>query len=170
MKPKRVIFLDFDGVLLTLRTALASPSPGFSSAPPDPLTCAIIERVCKMGVSIVVSSTWREIGNRWKEKLEEAFLIQFLHPTDPTTPVLNCDRSIEIADWLSRHPEVEDYRIIDDDHFNWTPEQDAKWIICEPHDGLGGREAVNLYDWAGVEDFKIRAHNARAALAKLTPA
>lgn len=147
--PTRVIFLDYDGCTLTLRTMLASGKPGFSSAPFDPITCRVLERVCRTGISIVVSSTWRE-GPRWRDKLEEAGLMEFIHPTCPITPSLNCDRSIEINDWLSTHPEVTDYRIIDDDHFNWTPEQIPKWIQCEPHDGLGGREMAALMEWAGL--------------------
>lgn len=72
----------------------------------------------------------------------------FLHE-DWRTAEIGC-RSKEIAEWLARHPEVVDYRIADDDKFNWTPEQDSKWLECSAYDGMPAMTMKDLAEWAGV--------------------
>lgn len=159
----RVIFLDFDGVIMTLRLALAT-GQGWVDPPPDPLATMFLRRICEIGVKIVVTSTWRkhELGG-WgcaKNKLKEGNLLEFLHEDWRTIQVpwgtdgSRDTRPREITEWLSRHPEVTDYRIIDDDSFAWTPEQDAKWIRCHPGDGLPSEGMIELLDWLKIEPRK----------------
>jgi hypothetical protein len=157
--PVRVIFLDFDGVIMTYRTLMASEVMGWSNADPDPMLCALLRRVCATGVGIVVSSSWRDAEETCKAKLKEGDLLRFLHD-DWRTPHMYQDgqsagsRSREVADWLTRHPEVADYRILDDDHFQWTPEQTARWIECSAYDGMPAMAMKDLAEWAGLARTK----------------
>lgn len=145
----KVLFLDFDGVILTLRTCISCEFSGWSSAEPDPVLCRLIERACISGMKLVISSTWRDVEKQCKDKLKSAGLIEHLHE-DWRTPQLANSRPAEIADWLSRHPEVLDYRIADDDHFEWTKEQESKWLRCHPYDGMMAREMRELAEWTGL--------------------
>lgn len=145
----KVLFLDFDGVILTLRTLCASEHMGHSSAAPDPMLCALIRRACQNGVKLVISSTWRSSEVPCKAKLTEGGLIEFLH-ADWRTTDQGENRPKEIIDWLAEHPDVLDYRIADDDAFQWTPEQDARWLKCHPYDGMPAMVMKDLAEWAGV--------------------
>lgn len=154
----KIIFLDFDGVILTGRTMLARlPAKGFSAARPDPVLCDLLKHCCENGVKIVVSSTWREIGDKAKSKLFDADLEQFLHP-DWRTISTEC-RPAEIHEWLTRHPEVTDYRIIDDDDHHWDcsglpsiPDQRPHWLPCCSENGMQFHEMHALAEWAGLMD------------------
>jgi hypothetical protein len=148
----KALFLDFDGVILTLRTLVASEFMGHSNAAPDPVVCELIRRVCATGVWLVISSSWRDSERLCKQKLAEGGLLVFLHEDWRTG---DCgygqeSRALEIADWLKRHPEVTDYRIADDDQFAWTSEQDARWLKCHPYDGMPAMAMKELAEWAGV--------------------
>lgn len=151
----KIIFLDFDGVILTLRTCVAHDKPGWSQAQCDPVLVNVIRRCCNAGVRICVSSTWRETETTCKAKLEECGLINFLH-ADWRTPELRgkeatWDRRMEIEDWTNRHPEVEDYRILDDDTWAWTPHQNERFLKCCPEDGASARVLIALLEWAGAK-------------------
>jgi len=154
----KIIFLDFDGVLLTCRTRLGSNGRSFSDCPPDPLACGLLQRICKAGCQIVVSSTWRETAN-WRSKLVEGCLEAFLHPEDPTTPCLHAfgtrSRPKEIEDWLERHPEVTDYRIVDDDAWEWFPGQEEHWVQCDPANGLQSSEMHDLIAWMDLQPHTL---------------
>lgn len=154
----KIIFLDFDGVILTLRTCVAHDKPGWSSAPPDPVLVNVIKRCCDSGVRICVSSSWRDAEDQCKAKLEECGLINYLH-ADWKTPELRgkeatWDRRLEIDDWLKRHPEVKDYRILDDDNWAWHAEQKERFLKCDPHDGASAQVMIALLEWAGDKKKK----------------
>lgn len=148
----KIIFLDFDGVIMTYRTLMASDVAGWSNADPDPMLCALLRRVCQKGARIVVSSSWRDVEKTCKAKLGDGGLLQFLHDDWRTTDmgVGKDSRALEIAEWLSRHADATDYRILDDDHFDWTPEQMSKWIECSPYDGMPAMAMKDLAEWGGV--------------------
>ena len=151
----KIIFLDFDGVILTLRTCIAHDQHGWSNAAPDPVLVNVLKRCCAQGVCIVVSSTWRTHQETCHAKLEEAGLLNFLHADWRT--IENHfggavdSRPYEIAEWLSRHPEVKDYRILDDDSWNWTQEQAPHSLKCCPEDGASARVMKDLLEWAGAK-------------------
>jgi hypothetical protein len=127
-----VIFLDIDGVMVTTRTFLArlEDRHGF-----DPIGAKIIARICEeFDVKIVISSTWRffsdlncakteeercHYNSDLRRNLEQYDLMNYIHPDWRTKDIYrHCDgkvRGDEIAEWLSRHPEVKKYAIIDDD-------------------------------------------------------
>lgn len=147
-----ILFLDYDGVILTMRMALAQGT-SWSRSTPDPAVTMILQRCCKAGCKIVVSSSWRDHESSAKSKLIEAGLIEYLHedwktkekPAEPAG-----SRPKEIADWLKRHPEVTRYRILDDDEWKWTADQNAAWIKCHPYDGMNAMGMKSLLEWAGV--------------------
>lgn len=161
----KIIFLDFDGVILTGRTMMARlPARGFSNANPDPVLCDLLRHCCETGIQIVVSSTWREIGDKAKSKLFDVDLEQFLHADWRTGSFENRPR--EISEWLARHPEVTDYRIIDDDDHHWTAEQMPLWIQCHPYDGMLFNEMRALAEWAGLLEKPATRQTAQPADSK----
>lgn len=141
----KVLFLDIDGVIC-LRT---SHYQYF-----DKECCARIKLILeKTGAKIVVSSTWRkshtlqslkELMARGYEleslKLESEEHIEFdkVGTFDSEviigmTPTLNVEytesgipygRGAEISAWLSEHPEVNQYVVIDDDRVDIVPHTD----------------------------------------------
>jgi hypothetical protein len=155
-KADQIIFLDFDGVLLTSRTCFAYGG-SFSSAKPDPVLVEALRRCCSnpdTDIALVVSSTWRECGTDAIKKLIQCDLDQYLH-ADWKTDVIRCpqgidDRPTEIDKWLAEHPEVIDYRILDDDNWNWKPKQATKWLPCDSQDGIGSQSLLQLMQWAGL--------------------
>ena len=144
----KIIFLDFDGVLLTGRTRMAYGS-SWSSAKPDRVVCKLLDRVCATGPRIVVSSAWRDIEQACKEKLNQGDLLEFLHADWRTDPKGYC-RPKEISNWLAAHPEVTDYVIIDDEDHGWTDEQRVKFLPCDPMEGMLSIEMEILAKWGGL--------------------
>lgn len=149
-----IIFLDFDGVIQTLRGCIAS-GKSFSKAPSDPVLVELLRRACEAGARIVVSSTWRELGRMALDKLEENGLADYLM-TDWKTPIIElrdyvAARPAEIADWLSRHPECKSYLILDDDEWKWTDEQREQWVKCCSRDGINHKGLLRISAWAGLE-------------------
>lgn len=117
----KILFLDVDGVL----NHRAIYQPGNSA----PLCPHAIERlhqvVAATGCSVVLSSTWRK-EPRLVERLRGEGVLQAAHPDYRTkdrapsrmrgSPFLAGGlRGKEIAEWLSRHPEVARFAIVDDD-------------------------------------------------------
>ncbi len=149
----KILFLDIDGVILTLRTAVAHQFRGWSNAAPDEVLCKLLRQVCGKGVKLVISSTWRAQEEACKDKLKECRLLKHLHEDWRTIRVSANDghcRPAEITEWLSRHPEVEDYLIADDASFKWTPEQNGRWLRCYGENGMMAREMLKLAKWAGL--------------------
>lgn len=112
---KSIIFLDIDGVLNTMRTQMAFESIPLNQGW-DITACQMIQRLCqKHNIQIVISSDWRT-----KETLDIYLytygLLQYLHTDNRiTTKDETRDmRSEGIAEWISEHPEIENYFIIDD--------------------------------------------------------
>ena len=119
----KVIFLDFDGVLNSHRTATAL------TAHPDKNMCRmdweeldvtavnLVRSLCyEAGAKIVVSSTWRL--NNDTADFNAAFHKFFDWDEDlviDTTPEMQGQRGGEIQFWLDHHPEVTHHVILDDD-------------------------------------------------------
>ena len=131
----KIIFLDIDGVLTSLRTCVALDGGGLWTEF-DPVGVAIIKRLCENhNYKIVISSTWRW-GNadRLHEQLTKHNLKQFLHE-DWRTELLNTNRGAEVHRWLSKHPETLEYLIFDDDS-DFTDEQKPNLILTDPMNGI----------------------------------
>lgn len=121
----KVLFLDIDGVVNS-SLDFAHPPKG-QKAPyiivPDKVKL-ITEVVDKTGSRIVLSSTWRNIPSA-VDFIEVAFpdISSRYHPdwktirgqVDSPAHEWRASRGHEIKEWLSRHPEVTRYAIVDDD-------------------------------------------------------
>lgn len=149
--PTKVLFLDIDGVLNSHRTCTAFGSPlkggfphGFDDdnmALFDHAAIGLIRKLCdKSDASIVLSSSWR--------------IIHSVHdcangldlPIFDRTPSLNWPgrtRGDEIAAWLTDHPEVSRYAIVDDDG-DMLESQKQNFVQTDFQDGLRFRDYENL--------------------------
>jgi hypothetical protein len=133
--PTKVLFLDIDGVLNSHRTAYATKGfpHGFDDAQKqkfDWIAVGLIRRLCEeTNTSIVLSSSWR--------------IIHTVHecangldlPIFDATPRLCGIRGDEIQEWLNRHPEVEQYAIVDDDS-DMLESQKDHFVQTSHADGL----------------------------------
>lgn len=122
----RVIFLDIDGVLVTLESFTVYKVSG-SHAPAHPDCVKALNRILReTGARIVVSSAWRaprRLG--WlRSKFAEWGIHAAKSRTIGMTPHLpryngvvwlGKERGDEIQAWLDAHPEVESFVILDDD-------------------------------------------------------
>ena len=147
----KVLFLDIDGVLCTRRSHLTYGREGGIWHEWDDLACEAVRKACRNGVRIVISSTWRKECNREDlfAQLTKHGLRDFLHE-DWMTPIGNTIRGDEIALWLSRHQEVDSYRILDDD-VDFTPAQiDHHLIHTDAEDGMTAENIKRLLNWSQV--------------------
>lgn len=167
-----VLFLDVDGVLN--HRAIFQPSRHGS-----PLCPAAIRRlrnvVSVTGCRVVLSSTWRMLPHH-VEQLRAAG--GFPSPHDdwrtvelPLTvlktasvgasvllPGVNTPRrGDEIAEWLSRHREVERYAIVDDDA-DMLPEQLPFFVQTSFDDGLLDDHAARLVNLLGFRTVEVCGH------------
>lgn len=113
----KVIFLDIDGVLCSMRSAIAHG--GYPQAANtatwnrfDRTAIALLRTaIDQTGAEIVLSSKWREEVNI--PTLEYCLGIKILDTTR-----ISIDKEIrgaQIADWLASNPDVTRYAILDDD-------------------------------------------------------
>lgn len=146
----KIVFLDFDGVISTNRAWLAQKDiEDFYDRWIDPVAVKMIADLCaQFGYQIVVTSTWRKFG--WdvchsalgiaEEYIHDDWRTKEIWPKGPNGSAGS--RPAEIADWWDRnaHYGENEYIIVDDDSFNWTPEQAERWIKT---DGLNGFSTEN---------------------------
>lgn len=116
---KKIIFLDIDGVLCNRRSLMMKQRIKCMNML-DRDCVDRLDALCAAGggdVGIVISSTWRKYHSREdiSEHLEHHGLRPGLVHEDWRTIVLEGFRGDEIAEWLSRHPEVTSFLILDDD-------------------------------------------------------
>jgi hypothetical protein len=139
----RVLFLDIDGVLNSHRTCvgLGGFSGDFSAegvALFDHAALGLVRGLCRVGgVSVVLSSSWR-IVHSFASVAAGLDL-----PVVDRTPSLGGCRGDEIADWLSRHPGVERYAIVDDDS-DMLPTQLPFFVKTNGFEGLLWRDFEKL--------------------------
>ena len=132
-----VCFLDFDGVF-TLTGACYLLGDYVDHAAVKILNKFLVDNEFK----IVVSSTWRK-GSTALELSSYLNLSGFnrglLFYDDFKTKSLSGLRGEEIAEWLSRHPEVQCYIIVDDDD-DMLPEQLDNFIHVDAANGFAVRD------------------------------
>lgn len=153
----KVIFLDVDGVTCTARSHLAL---GYVKGDRiwkawDDVACACIREVCKTGIQIVVSSTWRKPMHEadLKEKMAMHGLMPFVRMPDWKTPELNEGvRGHEIAYYLTHNPDIEDYRILDD-NTDFLDSQSKHFIHTDPEEGMTYKNMRDLYRWARILNY-----------------
>jgi len=113
----KVIFLDVDGVLNYSECWSRPESKGKGTLIWDKDCIAQLNRIVKeTGAKIVLSSTWRLYQDHYNAVLYQMNIEGEI--IDKTTDLRNFDnaqRGDEIDAWLSHHPEVEKFVILDDD-------------------------------------------------------
>ncbi len=144
----KVLFLDIDGVLNSHRTAYAFGGFPFDvdkhRSRFDEVAIALVRNICTAaGAQIVLSSSWRT-DKDW-ERIGASLNL----PIVDRTPYLHPGpRGEEIAAWLSAHPEVRCYAILDDDG-DMLEEQIPRFVQTTHEDGLTFALATKL---AGLLD------------------
>ena len=142
----KILFLDIDGVICSIRSATAFGGYPWGVNPEDmrlfdPVAIALLKKLCnETGCKIVLASTWRmTIGHAEIAKILELPIID-------STPYLlnNRWRGAEIAAWLKEHKEdVEKYAIVDDDD-DMNKEQIPFLVHIKGHDGILMEHYSNL--------------------------
>lgn len=142
-----IIFLDFDGVLNSLRTVYAhGPMKGWCGDRwdhLDPIAVNLVRRLCEdHNAKIVISSTWRKLYDIEEFRLQFKTLFDWDIPIIGVTPNSNSGhRGDEISRWLvdSGHlGEIKNCVILDDDS-DFNPEQ--------PFVHINGHHGLSVFDY-----------------------
>lgn len=142
MEGNKILFLDIDGVLNSVRSAYALGGYPHSTEDTelgkfDHVALALVRRLCKeTGCQIVLSSTWRII-HPFKRLGDDLNL-----PIIDRTPQLGGARGHEIKHWLDRN-ECERYAIVDDDT-DMLPEQIPFFVQTSGTEGMSLRHYKQL--------------------------
>lgn len=148
----KVLFLDIDGVL-NHRGVFVTGGGG------APLCEKCVDRLAALiertSASVVLSSTWRLGGEQSThvQKLRRAGVLDRAHndwrtvdmPLDDDSIIIPYAerRGAEIAEWLSRHPEVTSYAIVDDDS-DMLKEQICRFVQTSFETGLQDEHVERL--------------------------
>ncbi len=162
----KVVFLDIDGVINSHRTAIAFGGyphtfDGYERAMFDEVALALIRGIVKQaGASVVLSSSWRLTH-------EFALVGKALDlPIIDRTPSLCAPRGVEISFWLDKHPEVENYAIVDDDA-DMLGDQQPFFVHTSGFDGFAWKDAVKLAELMGIDIHDVNHPRLREPAPKL---
>lgn len=117
----RIIFLDVDGVLNSIRKlievyyATGKAHSGINYPFDEVCLNNLKELVEKTGAKIVITSTWRTMEDAKKRLSEELAKYNLLKDVIGYTKIINHDRALEIKDYLDNLPFPVEYIILDDD-------------------------------------------------------
>lgn len=152
----KVIFLDIDGVLNSQQEAISQNVKGtFDYEGLSRVGIGLLRKLVELtGAKIVLSSTWRSDGvgaiagafdaHGWRGIV--------LHKTIVgVTPHLSCNRGGEIGDYLSTHPEITNYVIIDDDS-DMLDSQKENFVNTDGVLGFTFYDMMKAMDILGVVD------------------
>jgi hypothetical protein len=171
----KVIFLDFDGVLNSATSFLhehnrrkVHKEQGVKGPINQTLSlhcCAAFQEVLNKypDVKVVLSTTWRTMFDlQWlKEKLSEYHIDSSRVIGITPEPRITGDRGHEIADWLSQHPEVTHYAIIDDNDWGIIASHgEDRFVHTDWDRGMGLNHAIELMK-------KLSANNQKAVEERL---
>lgn len=139
---KRVLFLDYDGVVNTpiwneKGTKCRFNFPKDVKVNNFQAVQWISEFCQKCHYSIVVTSTWR-MDRNWRECLINGGLRSGIEILD-CTDITDGRRGDEIESWLKQHPEIKYYIIVDDDN-DMLPAQQSHFVQTNTEIGFGLKE------------------------------
>lgn len=143
MSATKILFLDLDGVINSKRTAVAFDGYPHSFSDSDMkrfdhVAIALIRKLCEeTDCSIVLSSSWR-INSTAHETANALDL-----PIIDITPVLTVSRGFEINAWLSEHPQVTRFAIVDD-IAEMLGDQENNFVQTDDEVGLSLRDYLDL--------------------------
>lgn len=155
---KKIIFLDFDGVLNTeyYQNYLMSKREQWQDGHGaffDPEAVQQLKRIIEAtNADIVIESSWKYLGfeamqNMWKERnlpgrvigitdSSESYSWLLTANLDVIDPAMGHCKGIEIAAWLSNY-EIESVRyVIIDDEAVCLESQASNFILANPYDGI----------------------------------
>ena len=121
---KKIVFLDFDGVLNSVRfDATPEAKASFIDKTRLPLLKRLLDET---GAAIVLSTTWRSHWSKNEderdkvgEQIDEIFAEYGMQIYDKTPEIDAACRGKEVHAWLLAHPEAEDFVILDDTVWGW---------------------------------------------------
>lgn len=139
----RYLFLDIDGVFNTEKTYLAYQRvPNASNKDAFRLfnstDLAFFETLTRLGVKIVLSSTWRRQSDRTLEQIGRQLGVE-LYGATPQDVGEHSYRGHEIKQWFidnNIEPKSVSYLIVDDETDGMTFQQKRNLIKVDPKEGL----------------------------------
>lgn len=122
----RILFLDIDGVLLPGRAYMLPTQTKPIVTTFDPCAVSMLNQACeKQGRKIVLHSSWIRTALMYKDNTEGMDVVpwcvkQGVNPENFHPEDAYCNRDISwrydrVDEWLTRHPEVDDFVIVDDE-------------------------------------------------------
>ncbi len=152
-----VVFLDIDGVLVSewcfwrMQLNHVTDRVLFDHRALKALK-GLVERT---GAKVVITSSWRPRKNERPTRPFmdlQTMLAHNLTPVYDVTPVLEsdriADRSDEIAAWLTEHPDVESFAVLDDnDRFHHVPAIRERWVEVNARTGLTAEDCEKAARW-----------------------
>lgn len=138
---RRIIFLDFDGVLNTeyyqgLLQFQGKQWQDQYGAFFDPKAVRQLKRIIDAtGADIVVESSWKYLG---LEAMQELWRVRNLpcKIIDITPAIVGCSKGEEIVAWLSNHATQANRYVIIDDEYVVLDSQIPYFIWTNPYEGL----------------------------------
>lgn len=148
---RKIIFMDVDGVLNSMKTVYAQgryPRSLRDVLEFDGCAMQLIRRFCEeSGAKIVLSSSWRN----WNtvQDCRESMSLPII---DKTPHIKGVDRGSEIEAWLQANTDVEEYAILDDGN-NMLLEQMPYFIRTNTMEGFGFHDYCRLCELFGINPF-----------------
>lgn len=146
----KIIFLDIDGVITSLRT-------GWFNF--DIYAIHYLRWICKETNSkIVISNTWRANHNKdfWKsifgEYIHDDYRTPLWYEFKPK-PKYDICRGHEIKLWLDKHNNIEDYIILDDDS-DMLDEQMSRLIKTDSFNGLMAKNIEEIRNVFNIKSYQ----------------
>ena len=159
----KVIFLDIDGVLNSTKTSQAMggyPQELYEREAFDWMAIRLLQRLAdSSGVQFVLSSAWRLYFSF--EDVAKAFDLPIIGAT-PSSSADGTERGYEIRDWLTVHPEVDAYVILDDDP-DMLEEQMSNFVKTDTNEGMSWKDFSQVCSILGESPFagEVRDRNWR---------
>ena len=160
-KKNKILFLDFDGVLNTLRWRENEGKKaiidhfGYSF---DPESVANLAKVVRhQDVGVVISSSWKCLGleemrRLWIERKMPGELID-ITPSETRREVISqvtpgqirwlTRKGYEINLWLSQHDNISQYAIVDDED-SMLPDQQSHFVKISPIVGVTDEDVKKI--------------------------
>lgn len=161
----RVVFLDIDGVLNSVGSAVAfydRPKPNVGRRDEDrlsPVSIGLLQRACKVtGARVVVSSTWR-LG-RTEQDFKDIFSrygwndFPYVGQTDRDGP----NRGSEIQRWIDASATESDKYVILDDDSDMLPSQYDRFIHVSSVNGFQLQHYCKFVRAFGMPDEGLERH------------
>lgn len=140
MPYRKILFLDIDGVVLSERANLLPNQTKPILSVFDPCAVSLLNDIChRKKFKIVIHSSWlkhHDKGFTLEHCIGQGIKRGHFHDTEPECSPQWGWRYDRVDDWLSRHPEVTKYIILDDVPPNDGYPRVSKWVRIDPNEGI----------------------------------